>query len=128
MKLAVSGDFIVLFLNRNKPKNRQGKILLVNASLAFEKGTPKNFIPEEHQKRIVDAFLKWKETEKFSKIVTNDEIVRHDYNISPSRFIHTAEEEEYRPLGELFEKLNSLEQEEAEINKHLKVILQKVIS
>lgn len=38
---------IVLFLNRNKPKARQGKIFLVNASQVFEKGDPKNFIPDD---------------------------------------------------------------------------------
>ena len=38
---------IVLFLNKAKPKARQGKVFLVNASQVFEKGDPKNFIPDE---------------------------------------------------------------------------------
>jgi len=117
---------IVLFLNRNKPKNRRGKMLLVNASLAFKKGTPKNFIPDEHQKRIVDAFLKWKEVEKFSKVVSVDEIVRNDYNISPSRFIHTAEEEEHRPINEIVEELRELEKREESLKLELNQILDKV--
>lgn len=37
---------IVLFLNRAKPKNRKGKVFLVNANQVFEKGGPKNFIPK----------------------------------------------------------------------------------
>ncbi len=35
---------IVLFLNRDKPKTRQGKVFLANASEVSEKGDPKNSI------------------------------------------------------------------------------------
>lgn len=117
---------IVIFVNKNKPKDKKEKMLLVNASLEFEKGAPKNFIPEENQKKIVDIFLKWKEVEKFSKIITKDEIIKNDYNISPSRYIHTAEAEEYRPIGEIVEELNELETEAKEIDKDLKDILRKL--
>ena len=51
---------IVLFLNRAKPKDRIGKVLLVNASQVFEKGDPKNFIPEEGIRRIADTLIGWK--------------------------------------------------------------------
>jgi type I restriction enzyme M protein len=38
---------IVLFLNKAKPKERKGKVFLVNASQVFAKGDPKNFIPTQ---------------------------------------------------------------------------------
>jgi len=117
---------IVLFLNKNKPKSKNDKIFLVNASLEFEKGDPKNFIPEVSQKKIVDAFLKWKECEKFSKIVTKDEVVKNDYNISPSRYIHTADAEEHRPIAEIVEELYGLEDEATVIDRNLKRILKKI--
>lgn len=43
---------IVLFLNKAKSKERKGKVFLVNASQVFEKGDPKNFIPDEDIQRI----------------------------------------------------------------------------
>lgn len=52
---------IVLFLNRNKPKERKGKIILINAAREFEKGRPKNFITDAGIKRISDTFLKFRE-------------------------------------------------------------------
>lgn len=118
---------IVLFLNKNKSKNRKDKIFLVNASLDFEKGDPKNFIPEASQKKIVDAFLKWKEIDKFSKVVTKDEVVRNDYNISPSRYIHTADAEEHRPIAEIVEELYELENEAKAVDKELNDILKKIV-
>lgn len=117
---------IVIFLNKNKPKEKRGKIFLVNASLDFEKGAPKNFLTEEGQKKIVEVFPKWKEIDKFSKTVTKDEVIKNDYNISPSRYIHTAEAEEYRPIAEIVTELNELEDEAKTIDKDLKGILKKI--
>lgn len=121
-----SAPGIVLFLNKKKDKSKKNKILLINASKDFQKGQPKNFIPEENQNKIVDAYLKWKEAEKFSKVIDKDEIIKNDYNLSPTRYIHTAEEETYRPIGEILEDLKELEQEQKEIDKELKDIFQKL--
>jgi type I restriction enzyme M protein len=121
-----SAPGIVLFLNKDKPKNKKDKIFLVNASLEFEKGDPKNYITEEGQKKIVDAFLKRKEIDKLSKIVTKDEVIKKDYNISPSRYIQTADAEEHRPIPEIVEELYELEGEAKAIDKDLKDILKKI--
>ncbi len=51
-----SAPGILLFLNRNKPKDRRGKLFLVNASQVVEKGDPKNFIPAAGIERIATAF------------------------------------------------------------------------
>ena len=90
---------IVLFLNKAKPKKREGKVFMVNASQVFEKGDPKNFIPNDGIDRIVNALINWKEEEKFSRIIpvadvpagasAKEGLKKNDYNISPSRYIHT---------------------------------------
>jgi len=74
---------IVLFLNKEKPKAQQEKILLVNASQVFEKGDPKNFIAPKGIERIADTLINWKEEEKLSRIVDLAELKKNDYNISP---------------------------------------------
>ncbi|GMU96944.1 N-6 DNA methylase [Ignavibacterium album] len=121
-----SAPGIVLFLNKKKDKSKKNKILLINASKEFQKGQPKNFIPDENQNKIVEAYLNWKEIEKFSKVIDKDEIVKNDYNLSPTRYIHTAEEETYRPIGEILEDLRELEQEQKEIDGVLKEIFRKL--
>jgi type I restriction enzyme M protein len=97
---------IVLFLNKAKPKNRKGQVFLVNASQIFEKGDPKNFIPAVGIDRIAETLIAWKEEEKLSRIVDHAELQKNDYNISPSRYIHTSEAETYRPIAEIVEELN----------------------
>ena len=117
---------IVLFLNRAKPKTRQGKVFLVNASQVFEKGDPKNFIPHEGIQRIADTLIGWQEEEKLSRIVDHAELKKNDYNISPSRYIHTSDAETYRPIAEIVEELNVIEAEAKETDKALRAILEKI--
>lgn len=117
---------IVIVLNKAKPKERQGKLFLLNASREFGKGDPKNYIPEDAIVRIADTFTAWKEVEKYSRIVSREEIAKKDYNISPSRYIHTGEGEEYRPIAEIVEELEALEKEAAATNKQLRRILNAV--
>jgi type I restriction enzyme M protein len=117
---------IVLFLNRSKPKKRKGKIFLVNASQVFEKGDPKNFIPDEGIQRIADTLIGWKEEEKLSRIVDHAELKKNDYNISPSRYIHTSDAETYRPIAEIVEELKVIELEAKETDKALGKILKQL--
>lgn len=117
---------IILFLNKAKPRHRKGKLFLLNASREFAKGDPKNYLPDENIRRIVETFLNWKERDKFSRIVGKDEIAKNDFNISPSRYIHTGEGEEYRPIGEIVEELDALASDAAETDAALLAILQRI--
>jgi len=101
-------------------------VLLVNASQIFEKGDPKNFIPEDGIARIADTLLGWKEEGKLSRIVDHAELKKNDYNISPSRYIHTSDAETYRPIAEIVEELDVIEAEARETDKALREILEKI--
>jgi len=117
---------IILFLNKNKPAAHKGKVFLLNAGREFEKGDPKNYITDEGIARIAETFKAWREEDKFGRIVGRDEIVKNDYNISPSRYIHTADGEEYRPLAEIVEESDKLEVEIAETSSRLRDILKQL--
>ena len=117
---------IVLFLNKAKQEERRNRVLLVNASRIFEKGDPKNFIPDEGISRIVETLIGWKEEEKLSRVVDHAELKKNDYNISPSRYIHTGETETYRPIAEIVEELNAIEEEAKATDKALREILRQL--
>src|SRR5438876_3281202 len=123
-----SGPGILLFLSKSKPKDRRGKIFLINGSLVVEKGDPKNFIPDAGIARLAAAFIAWKEEEKFAKIVTREQVAKEDYNISPSRYIHVADAETHRPIAEILEELEALDAEAAEANAALRTVLSKVVA
>jgi len=117
---------IIIVLNKAKPKERQGKLFLLNAAKEFTKGDPKNFLAEDAIQRIADTFTAWKEVEKYSRVVSLDEIAKSDYNISPSRYVHVSEGEEYRLIAEIMEELGALEEEAATTSTVLKNILTRI--
>jgi type I restriction enzyme M protein len=123
---------IILFLNKAKSNDRKDKLFLLNASRDFAKGDPKNYLTDEAILRIADAFKSWHvgdgRDRPFSRIVTRDEIAKNDFNISPSRYIHTGQADEYRPITELLEELEALDQEAAETSLGLKKVLQALAS
>jgi type I restriction enzyme M protein len=118
-----SSPGVVMILNKNKPKEQRGKLLMINASREFVKGDPKNYVPQEAIIRIAHTFTARKEIEKYSATVTSEEIARKDFDISPSRYIHTGEGEEYRPISEIADELDELEAEANSTRHQLKMIL-----
>jgi len=121
-----SAPGVIIVLNKSKPKKQQGALFLLNACRDFVKGDPKNYIPEDAIRRIADTFTAWKETEKYSRIVSREEIAQNDFNISPSRYIHTGEGEEYRPIGEILEEMDALTSELAETDAVLNAIFTRL--
>ena len=121
-----SAPGIILFLQKEKPAERKGNLFLLNANKEFKKGTPKNYLPDESVARIASAFKGWRVEEQFSRIVPLEEIALNDFNISPSRYIHTGAGEEYRPIAEIMEELELLEAESSEASLALRHVMQTI--
>ncbi len=117
-----AGNIIVI----NKSKPHKGEILLINASKEFAKGRPKNYLTDENIKRIEDVYTNWEEVEGFSKIITNEDAARNDYDLSPSRYVATGEKEEILPVEEILVELEQVEEEREVIDKELDGVLQRL--
>ena len=115
---------IILVINRAKRKKDQ--ILLVNASKQSTKGRPKNFLEDSHIDAIGEAYLKWDTIEGLSAIITKQDVVKNDYNLSPSRYVSTGEQAEVLPLDEAMVRLREAEEEVGTANRELEKVLQKL--
>lgn len=115
---------IILIINKDKKK--KGQILLINASKLFTKGKPKNYLPDESIEKIYDIYSKWKDEEGISKIIKNEEVIKNDYNLSPSRYVAQNGGEEVLPIEEAIVLLKEAEEERVIADKKLKVILEKM--
>ena len=54
--------------------------------------------------------LNWQEVEDISKIVKRAEVVRNDYNLSPSRYVSQSDVEPPLPLEEALVRLQEAEE------------------
>jgi len=118
---------IIIVLRKNKPKDRQRKIVLVNASRDFRKGTPKNYLTGEALQKIAGAFLQGKAVKDLVAVITNEEAAKNDFNLSPSRYVsHGTEGEPFRDIPAIAKDLEAIEDETASITHELKKILARL--
>lgn len=117
---------IIVVLRKNKPRDRRGKIVLVNGTREFNKGTPKNYLTDESIKRIADAFAKGEAIEGFCAVVTNDAAAENDFNLSPSRYLTNGNLGELRALPELIGELAVLRAEQLKTDQEVEGLLQRM--
>ena len=76
-------------------KKREGRdILFIDASKEFQKDKAKNLMLPEHVEKIVDAYKKRGNIEKFSHLATYEEIQKNNFNLNIPRYVDTFEQEE----------------------------------
>lgn len=115
---------IILVINPNKAHEKE--ILVINASEKFYKEKPKNYLTKDGITQIIDAYETWMDSEKFSRIVTFDEIVENDYNLSPAKYISLGPSETVDSLDECLTELGQMQEEEKEIDHELGSILDEM--
>jgi type I restriction enzyme M protein len=115
---------IILVLN--KEKRKKNEILLINASKLFNKGRPKNYLSDESIKQISEIFLNWKEENGISKIISKDEAVKNDYNLSPSRYVAQDGGDETLSLENAVVLLQEAEEERNQADTKLREIIKNL--
>lgn len=94
----------------NKAKRDPGEILLVNASKCFEKGRPKNQLTDDNVSAIATAYESWTTEEALSAVITKGEVIRNDYNLSPSRYVQIDGGQDVLPLEDAVVLLKEAEE------------------
>jgi type I restriction enzyme M protein len=118
-----TGAGIIIVLRKSKPKDRRGQIVMINASREFRKGTPKNHLTDEAVKKIADAFLMPQPAETFVRVISNEDAVKNDFNLSPSKYIAGVGEIPLRELPTLIGELEALSAEAAKTDFELTKVL-----
>ena len=94
----------VLVLNRAKPHERKGRVLMIDNSTGFERRDTKNVLTDEAIERVIVTYKSGEEVEGFSKWVAGDELAAHHYNLVVRRFVGGGETDgEVFDLGEAIE-------------------------
>ena len=117
---------VIIVFNKQKPPEKKGKILLINASKEFEPAKKQNLLSKENIQKIANAYYEFKDIEKFAKVITIEEAREADYNLSPSRFVSVIEEEKYRPISEIKAELEKLEEERKKVEERVGRVLEKL--
>jgi len=77
-----------------KQKRENTDVLIVDASKGYIKDGKNNKLRASDIKRIVDTVIARKNIDKFSKVVSREEIRQNDYNLNIPRYVDSSEKAE----------------------------------
>lgn len=77
-----------------KPTKKTDDVLIIDASKYFTKEGKQNKLQASDIKRIVDTVIERKNVNKFSRVVSKDEIRSNDYNLNIPRYVDSSEDAE----------------------------------
>lgn len=77
-----------------KPTKKTDDVLIIDASKYFTKEGKQNKLLASDIKRIVDTVIERKTVNKFSRVVSKDEIRNNDYNLNIPRYVDSSEDAE----------------------------------
>lgn len=80
----------ILICRMNKPKERRGKILFINAVNEVSRERAQSFLTDEHIEHIVTVYRGFKEVEGFAKVASIDEIRKRECKLSIPLYVQAV--------------------------------------
>ena len=113
----LSNEICLLIFKKNRKTNN---VLFIDASKGFKSKKKMSSFTNENIDKIVDTYKYKSEINKFSKLVSLNELNKNKFNLSISRYINTFE-------GEFIELKEVLEKKE-KLNRNLQEVTHKIDS
>lgn len=82
---------IIMVLRQKRSNN---DVLIIDASKGFVKDGKNNKLQASDIKKIVDTIVARKTIDKYSRVVTKEEIRNNDYNLNIPRYVDSSDEQE----------------------------------
>ncbi len=77
---------LVLRAPGNKPAERAGKVLFINADAEFAAGRAQNYLLPEHAEKIVSAYREFTDIPGYATVVTRKDLAANDDNLNIRRY------------------------------------------
>ncbi|MBW2031019.1 MAG: SAM-dependent DNA methyltransferase [Deltaproteobacteria bacterium] len=119
----------ILVLRKGKPKERENKVLFINASQDYEphpEVRKLNRLGDQHIGKIAKAYHEFREIEGFSRVVPLEEIRENDYNLNVSLYVFPAEEEEQIDVAAEWQELQALNRELQKVEGQIQGYLEEL--
>lgn len=106
-----TGIPVCVLVLKSKRNGNSGNILFIDASKEFKAGKNQNILEQEHIDKIVDAYAKRVDVDKFAHVADMSEIIENGYNLNIPRYVDTFEEEEPVDLDAVKAQIKTLDSE-----------------
>ena len=116
----------ILILNKNKPAKRKNKIMFIYGAKDFEDGKNRNKLREEDIKKIVSAFEKFENIEKYCHVADLAELEENEFNLNVPRYVDISEPEEQIDIQEAYDDLKKTYSEQDKLKKLVEADLKEL--
>lgn len=116
----------LIFLNKNKPKERKNKVLFIYSAKDFEKQKNMNVFRDQDIEKVIKAHKEFKDIEKYCKVILTKKIAENDYNLSVTRYVDVFDEEEPVDIAKVWNEIKTLEKERTAIDEKVKGFLKEL--
>ena len=118
----------ICVLNKDKPLERQGKTLFIDAAQEgyFRQGKAQNFIEPEHIAKLVKAYRAFEDVERFAHVADLEEMRGNDFNLNISRYVDTTEPVEVMSVAQALAELREAERRRDEAAAKMNELLAEV--
>jgi type I restriction enzyme M protein len=112
-----------MVLRRRKIPERQGKVLIVDASEVYREERGQNFLDREHAEKILAWVQNFEDVEHRVRAVDVDEIREEDWTLNISRYVLPPIGENIPQLDEAIADFKSSLTRVRETEEHLRTIM-----
>jgi len=109
----------LLLFNDNKPQNRKGMVLVIDASKDYLEGKNQSHLRQEDIEKTANCFDTFETAERYCTVANMEEIKKNDYNLNISRYVDTTEPEELVDIPLVMANLTKLENERTAVQNRL---------
>ena len=110
----------ILVMKKNKPDS---KVLFIDATNEFVRGSAKNKLNDDHITKILDCYKKRKTLDYFSRLVAHKEIENNNYNISVGAYVEQEDTREIINITELNAEIKKIVARQSELRTQIDAIV-----
>lgn len=81
----------LLITKNNKSKDKQGKVLIINALKEVKQEKNISFLEQKHISKIYNAYKKFKNIDDFAKIVSNQELLENKGSLNIAQYLSNVD-------------------------------------
>ena len=113
----------ILVFRARKALERQGRVLIIDASDLYKRGRNQNTLEPEHAEQILSWYEEYRDVDGAARVVSLEEMAENDWNLNIPRYVEPVIEEETLSVGDAMENLKKALNEAYAAEDHLKDLL-----
>ena len=118
----------ILICNKGKKKDREGKILFINAVNEVKRKSAFSYLTDEHIKKIHQTFVGYNNIERFAKVMSIKDVLEKNGNLNIPLYVSNVQQTNGQKKGQLKDLLQGWEKQSRCLRKDLKNLFEAIAS